>query len=537
MPFDHVSADVVIIGAGSAGCVLANRLSVNPKRRVLLLEAGPPDRHPWLKIPAGFTQTFFHDVLNWGFFTEPESDLDGRRIYWPRGRTLGGSSAINAMVYMRGHARDYDDWAAAGNPGWSWRDVLPRFVRGERALFEASGAHGCSGELNVSLADFVHPATRVFLDAARATGLSANGDFNDGETEGAGLLHYTIGGGLRASAASAFLDARVRSRPNLRIVTNAHAVRILLDGRQAIGVQCRRGAATFEVRAREVVLSAGAIGSPQLLLLSGIGSPEELRAVGVAPLHALPGVGRNLQDHIYISASAPSHRGLSMNARLRGVGLAAEALRYALTRRGALALGASQASVFARSWPGADRPDLQINFTPLSFSFSAQNRIRVDPKPGITLALAHLRPSARGAVRLAAPDALAPPLINANYLERAEDVRAVLAGIRLMQRIAAASPLKDGLAAPLFGARDISDEALMAIVRREAGSLFHPVGTCGMGAGADAVVDARLRVHGIAGLRVVDASIMPTIVSGNTNAPAMMIGEMGADFIAQDEAD
>jgi choline dehydrogenase len=528
--------DYVVVGAGSAGCVLANRLSENGKHRVLLLEAGPRDRNIWLKIPVGISRVFVHPTLNWGYMTDEEPHLNNRKIYWPRGKTLGGSSAINGMAYVRGQPEDYDNWRQSGNTGWAWDDVLPFFKKSERQEHGASEAHGGDGEMAVSDPCVRHAAAKAFISAGVKTGLPRNDDFNDGKQEGVGFLQFTINGGVRHSTASAFLTP-ARNRPNLRIETGAQAARLLFDGRRVRGLVYRIGDKEHEVTAKEVILSAGVINSPQLLMVSGIGPAGHLREHGIGIAHDLPGVGQNLHDHLYIHYRAATDPDFSINNKINGWRILPHVLQYALQRRGLLTLAASQACAFARSGSHVERPDLQINFRPMSTIFSPEGKLLSDTFPGVTASCCHLRPQSRGHLRLQSNDPYQPPHMVANYLAEEEDRRAMIAGVRWMRRIFETSPMAEHVVrenAP--GTQCQSDEEILAFIREEAQSMYHPVGTCKMGQDGNAVVDERLRVHGIGGLRVADASIMPNISSGNTNAPAIMIAEKGADMILQDAA-
>jgi len=525
--------DLVVVGAGSAGCVLANRLSEDPRRRVLLLEAGPRDTSPWLSIPAGTSKVFFHPQLNWGYTSEPEPNLDGRRLYWPRGKALGGSSAVNGMAYVRGHPADYDRWRQKGAVGWSWNDVLPYFKRSERNVNLGGEQHASQGELGVSDPDVRHRASAAFIEAVQSLGVPARKDLNDGEQEGVGFLQFTIRNGVRQSTSRAFL-APARGRPNLHIVTEALAERVLFEGRRAVGVAYRRHGELRDARGGEIILAGGAINSPQILMLSGIGPAEHLREHGVEVLHDLPEVGKNLQDHVSVTLRAEMQRGFSINDQIAGPRLAPHVLNYLLRRKGLLTLGASQASAFLRSGPHVEHPDLQINFRPLSFAFSKAGKMQPDRIPAVTASVVHLRPQSTGRVWLASRDPSDAPKMVANYLSTAEDRRAILAGVRWGQRIFGAAPLRERMSKPLEPTSDATDEALLAFSRARAASMCHPVSTCRMGGDEGSVVDPRLRVRGVENLRVVDASIMPDIVSGNTNAPAIMIGERGAALILED---
>lgn len=527
--------DYVIVGGGSAGCVLANRLSADPRVSVLLLEAGP-DREPfWVRTPAGVGNVFFDERINWKFSTEPEPRLAGRRLYWPRGKVMGGSSAINGMVYVRGFASDYDHWQALGNEGWSWQDVLPYFQRAECSDTGAGIYRGGTGPLRVSFPHRQHATTDAFVKSGAAIDIPRNPDIAGATQEGIGYLQHTIGGGMRSSTARAYL-APVRRRPNLTVVGESTVLKVEVANGRAIGVEYLRGGTRQFARARrEVLVSAGAIGSPQLLMLSGIGAPSHLRSHGLPVIHALPGVGSNLQDHLAMNAGYEVRAGASMNAALSGWRKFAHGAHYLLSRRGPLAVGASHAVAFVRSDPRVAVPDIQLSFRPLSFAFDSNNQLRMHPFPGVQFASGMLRPRSRGHIALRSADPLAPPAIHANYLSDPDDERVMIATLRWIRRIAAAGPLGDLVVREdLPGAQVESDEQVMDFVRRNSQTLYHPTGTCSMGTGPEAVVDARLRVHGIRALRVVDASVMPTIVSGNTNAPTIMIAEKASDLILED---
>lgn len=526
--------DYVIVGAGSSGCVLANRLSQDGRCRVLLLEAGPKDTNPWLKIPAGLSRVFVHPTLNWGYSTEPEPHLGNRRIYWPRGKTLGGSSAINGMAYVRGHPGDYDEWRQLGNAGWSWENVLPYFKRSERNARGASEYHGGDGELSVTDPTLRHPASQAFVQSAVSAGISAVDDFNDGRQEGVSFLQFTIKDGVRNSTASAFLTP-ARNRDNLTIEVGAQVQRILFEGKRATGLIYRVGQEKRQVQAREIILSAGVINSPQLLMLSGVGPAEHLREHGIDVVHNLEGVGENLHDHIYVHYRCRVDAAFSINQYLHGWRVLPHALQYALRQKGILTLGASQACAFVRSGAHIDRPDLQINFRPMSTVFTPEGKILSDPFPGVTASVSHLRPQSRGRVRLKSANPLVPPSMLANYLAIDEDRNALLAGLHWIRRIFSSKPMADHIQEETAPGRNIrSDDEILNFIRDNAQSMYHPVGTCRMGHDELAVVDDRLRVRGLQGLRVIDASIMPVIVSGNTNAPSIMIAEKGAAMILED---
>ncbi len=527
--------DYIVIGAGSAGCVLANRLSEDPSVRVLLLEAGPKPTNPWVRIPAGMSRLFLPNPLNWSYFTEPEAELEGRKVYWPRGKTLGGSSAINGLAYVRGHAMDYDGWRQLGLAGWGWDDVLPYFKKSENRETGETSHHGVGGNLSVSDPPVRHPAARDFIESGVASGIARNGDLNGPEQAGIGFLQFTMDKGRRHSTNDAFLGP-ARGRPNLDIQTEAHTQRIRIKDGRATGVVYRQGGVEREAdAAREVILSAGALNSPQILMLSGLGPAAHLMEHGIPVVADLSGVGENLQDHLYVHYVARVTPESSVNARLRGVRAYLEGAQYLLTRGGLLTLAASQACAFVEGLPGAGHPDLQINFRPLSFDFLPTGELAIGKTPCVTASVCYLRPQSRGRIRLGGADPALAPVIHANYLTAEADRQAMVAGVNWIRRIFGTAPLKDRvLAEELPGPEVRTDADILAFVRRMSQSMYHPVGTARMGNDAGAVVDERLRVRGIAGLRVVDASIMPLIPSGNTNAPTIMVAEKGAAMIRAD---
>jgi choline dehydrogenase len=540
------TADFIIVGAGSAGCVLANRLSEDPRNRVVLIEAGGDDRplrnprqflsNLMIHTPVGFASTLTDPRVNWLYRTEPDATSGGRCHPWPRGKVLGGSSSINGLLYVRGQAEDYDGWANLGCHGWGYRDVLPYFRRAENQERGACEWHGAGGPLHVSDQRDRHPIAARMLEAGVEAGIPRSNDINGACQEGISWFQCTIRDGRRHSAAVAYLHPAMK-RPNLHVETNAHATRLLLEGRRATGVEFERNGERHLLRAQqEVILAAGAIGSPQLLELSGIGRPELLRSRGIEVVHALPGVGENLQDHYMIGVQWRLRDGIrSVNELTRGPRLAAELLRYLWARKGLLSLAASHLVAFVKSDPAFARPDIQLHMMPASVdleTFAETKAMVLETKPGMTIAPCQLRPLSRGSVHLRSPSPFAAPAIVANYLAHPADLAAAVAGVRIARRIAAQpaiAPIVSHEVAP--GAEVENDEALEDFVRVGGTTLYHPVGTCAMGTGSTAVVDAELRVHDVDGLRVVDASIMPLLVSGNTNAPTMMIAEKAADMI------
>jgi len=524
--------DVVIVGAGSAGCALADRLSEDGRRRVCLLEAGGSTRHPLVRIPAGWAATFNHREFDWGYTTEPEPGLDGRPVYWPRGLGLGGSSAINGMIYIRGHAIDFERWAQAGAEGWSYEDVLPYFRRAERQQMHHDEFHGTSGPLHVQDTRDPRDIHEAFIAAMTSLGLPRNADFNGADQTGAGYYQFTQRAGSRWSAADAYLQ-RARSRANLRIETHALALKILFDGTQATGVRIRQHGKDRNIRARHVVLSGGAINSPQLLELSGVGDPNRLRELGIEVVHALPDVGEHLQDHVLSKIVYGTHESTSINREVQGWRLGLSAMNWFFRRRGPLSAGSALCGGFGYTREGIEAPDVQFFFASGATLFNANGKIKALPIPAITCAVDQSRPESRGSVhiRSARPDD--PPEIRANYLATELDRATMLRGLRMIERIFTADAMKPYITfrmspAPDFDMND--DAALLSFLRSDAGTAYHPTSTCAIGK----VVDARLRVHGIRGLRVADASVMPHIVSGNTNAAAIMIGEKAADLLAAD---
>ncbi len=525
--------DYIIVGAGSAGCVLANRLSADPQLRVLLIEAGPRDWHPFIHMPAGIARLVNNRRLNWNYDTEPEPALNGRRLWWPRGKVLGGSSAINAMCYVRGVPGDYDRWAQAGADGWDWASVLRWFRHSEGNARGADALHGGDGPLQVADLRHVNPLSRAFLEAGQQAGHALNTDFNGPHHQGVGLYQVTQKNGARCSSAVAYL-APVRQRPNLQVRTGHQVERIQIDNGRATGVVLRVGRQHERLQARrEVLLSAGAINSPQLLMLSGIGPAEHLRNFGIAVQLDQPGVGTNLQDHLDICTLYRTVPGVSYDrASELKIGL-----DYFLRgHRGAGTSNVAEAGGFVRSRHAPDeRADIQFHFVPAMLDNHGRQRL---PGDGYTLHACYLHPRSRGRIRLASNDPLAPARIQPNYLGDAEgfDLKMMLEAARLSRDILRQPAFAPWRRAPLFPDRDDLDDAgLEAFLRAKAETIYHPVGTCRMGRDATAVVDPQLRVRGIDGLRVIDASVMPSLPSGNTNAPTIMIAERAASLILQAE--
>jgi choline dehydrogenase len=527
------TVDYIIVGAGSAGCVLANRLSANGKHRVLLLEAGPKDNYLWIHIPIGYAKTMFNRRYNWCFYTEADAGMNNRKIYWPRGKVLGGSSAINGLIFVRGQREDYERWAQLGNPGWAWNDVLPYFIRSERNQRGASALHGAAGELGVSDVGEPHELAEAFIVAAEQAGIPRNEDFNGNTQEGAGYYQLTTWRGWRCSTAVAYLKP-ARKRPNLRVETEALATRVLFEGKRAAGVAYRQAGKEHQAHAkREVLLCAGALQSPQLLQLSGLGDAEFLKKRGVSVEHHLPGVGRNLQDHLQVRVihrcARPITTNDDMKSLIRKVGMG---LRFVLWRSGPLAIGINQAGAFVRTRADVATPDIQFHFGTLSADMPGAP---LHDFSGFTSSVCQLRPHSRGTVMIKSSDPLEAPAMQPNYLSEEIDRQTVIAGLKVARKIAASPALQRYIVDEYMPGEDAqSDQALLEFARNTGVTIFHPSGTCKMGSDAEAVVDARLRVHGRAGLRVVDCSIMPTLTSGNTHAPVVMIAEKAADMILDD---
>jgi choline dehydrogenase len=533
MQTDSVLYDYVIVGAGPAGCLLANRLSHNPSHRVLLLEAGGQDNYAWIHVPVGYLYCIGNPRTDWCFKTEAEPGLNGRALNYPRGKVLGGCSSINGMIYMRGQSRDYDGWAAQGNVGWSWQDVLPIFKRSESHYAGDSELHGAQGEWRVEEQRLSWTLLDAFREAAAQTGIASISDFNGGDNEGCSYFQVNQRRGVRWNASKAFLRP-IAQRPNLTVLTHAEVSRIEFENGRASGVLAQVGQQERRLRARrEIILCCGSIGSPMVLQRSGIGPRPLLEKLGIEVRRELPGVGANLQDHLQLRLIYKVSNGHTLNQMAGSLwGKMNMGLRYALNRSGPLAMAPSQLGAFARSGPEQATPNLEYHVQPLSLERFGEPLHRF---PAFTASVCDLRPQSRGSVEIRSPLADAAPLIKPNYLSHETDLRVAADAIRLTRRIAAAPALASfDPVEYLPGASLQTEEELRQAASSIGTTIFHPVGTCKMGQGRDAVVDERLRVHGVVGLRVVDASIMPTIISGNTCSPTVMIAEKAAQMIIED---
>jgi choline dehydrogenase len=525
-----LEADFVIVGGGTAGCVLANRLSADSRTQVAVLEAGEEASSPWIRMPAGVAKLFHHPDLNWRYRTEPEQALGGRRLYWPRGKVLGGTSSINGMTFVRGQAADYDSWSALTGGAWSWSTVLPYFKRIEDSPFGTSELRGSGGPLRIGHVLDRHPLSEAFLQSSIAAGVAHNDDYNGATQDGISFTQVMMRDGVRSSAESAYL-APVRGRANLRVLTRTLVRRILVENGRAIGVEFEgeRGLETIRAR-REVLLCGGTVASPQLLLLSGIGDARALERLGIPVACDLPAVGRNLQEHVRVSVVYRT-RLPSFNREARGLRLVGHVARYVLGKKGLLAVTASQVNGFVRSSPEVDRPDLQLVFRPSSGDY-VQGRYVVHGYQGVMAMVGLLRPRSRGHIALSSADPQATPSIVVGHLTDRADYDPLLRGVALLRRIAATPPLADCVLEEVRPGTAVNDDAsLREYIRNTVDSLYHAVGTCAMGASPDSVTTPELRVRGVSGLRVVDASVMPLVPSGNTTAAVLMIAERASELI------
>lgn len=528
--------DFVIVGAGSAGCVVANRLSASGKYSVLLVEAGGKDNNPWIHIPVGYFKTMGNPKTDWCLQTEPDPGLNGRTIKFPRGKVLGGSSSINGLLYVRGQPQDFDQWRQLGNTGWGWQDVLPLFKRSETWEMNGSDVRGNSGPLRVSKSRLARDVVDAWMESAVAAGYPHNPDYNGEDQEGVNYFQLTAHNGLRCSAAVAYLKT-ARSRHNLEIMTNVHVTGLTFEGKRVTGITGTRGSTPIEIKARrEVVLSAGAVASPHIMMLSGLGPADHLSEHGVQVRHAMDGVGRNLQDHLQ---ARPVYKCSvsTINTEIRSLfRKAMMAFEYAVRRTGPMTMAASLGAAFLKTRPELETPDIQFHIQPWSADSPAEGP---HPFSAFTASVCQLRPESAGHLALKSSDPHQAPALHMNYLSTRNDQHTLVEGIRVCRKIARTEPLKSIITeehAPGADVSDDSSEAILEWARNNATTIYHPTGTCKMGTDPLAVTDPRLRVHGIEGLRIADASIMPVITSGNTNAPTIMIGEKASDMILEDAA-
>ena len=532
--------DYIVVGGGSSGATLAGRLAEDPTLKVLLLEAGPSDGSLKIKVPLGYGSLFYDQKFNWKYETEPEAELNGRRMYWPRGKVLGGSSAINAMVYVRGHQNDFKDWVKVA-PSWSWSNVEPFFKKIEAWKGKSSSARGSSGPVGVSNVERdVHPLTNKYLEAGQELGFPLNRDYNGSHMEGVSVYQTTIANGLRVSSASAYISKRNTGK-NLRVITNAHVTKLIFDGRRATGVCFSQGnRETTVLTDGEVILSAGALNSPHLLYLSGLGPANELQPHGISVLQDMPHVGRHLQDHIGVDFTLAVNRP-SLNQKLRPVlGKFLVGLEYLFFNSGPLAMSLNQAGGFVKSDPSLEAPDLQLYFSPLSYSTAPQGKrplMSPDPYPAVRLGFNPTKPTSEGWISLKSSDPFESPKFIGNYLSTEEDKKVMISGMHLMRKFLKTKAMRDIVEEELSPGSDFNDDkSFMDFARSEGGTVFHQCGTCRMGKDiSSSAVDESLKVHGIDGLRVADASIFPRITTGNTNAPSIMVGEKAADIILAEQ--
>lgn len=527
--------DYVIVGAGSSGCPVARALTDDPNVSVLLIEAGPHSDRFWINTPAGMAKLYFHKTLNWNYHTEPMPKLQGRQMYWPRGKTLGGSSSINGMVFIRGHQADFDDWRDLGNPGWGYDDVLPYFKAMEHFERGADGWRGQGGPLWVSDPVVKEESSHDFIEAAARLGHHRTEDMNGAYHDGVGFMQHTIKNGRRQSAYTAFVRP-ILKRPNLTVMTEAHVQRVLFHGRVATGVEIlRHGRVQNIAAAREVILSGGAINTPQLLMLSGVGPGAEIQRHGIPIVLDSPGVGQNLQDHFYIHTGWRATAGSSYNANLAGLRKYWEGFKYLMTHRGYLALGSSQVAAMVKSSPDEDRADLQISFRPMTFEYLPNGTVAVEKQPGMGVSVYQLRPRTVGSVTLRSAKASDKAVSTPHFLTDSYDIGAMISGIRQIREIMNTRPIASRVVSEEVPGPDVeTDDHILRFMIETGNSAHHQGGTCKMGTDRMGVVDERLRVRGLERLRVVDASVMPRLTSGNTNAPTIMIGVKGGDMIRQD---